>query len=444
MIYYLVEDKFAYFPVNKLILQMHKQLNRKDIENIISTEKCLLEEYDSELIRKPDDKFTFETLYPYNLGIIPTNECNLRCCYCYSETGEKPRKRLTEKQVENYINLLIRNAIIHSKVKKEPVEAKLVITGGGEPTFQWELFQFIVEFFSSQCALHNLKKKIVLVTNGIMNAAHVEYVINNIDQINLSADGFPEIQDVQRPTVSGEGSFKYLERFIRICERNKKIISVRATVLADNFLKMTEICKFFFANYSNISTIHFEPLFYVGRGKRLDDNHYQNLMQFLNLYIDAYCYVHKHFPGRNLYNSSFHYQLKEYFCSASIGLNPWLHMDGNILPCTDYINEPEFSIGKVTEQGISINRSNKKLIRNLNQCKQCFAFYHCGGGCPHNIEKDENGKNLSPISEAYCKMITEYWKRAIKSVGEGKAFCDIESDMVLENDLFKAYRVINK
>ena len=124
-------------------------------------------------------------------------------------------------------------------------------------------------------------------------------------------------------------------------------------------------------------------------------------------------------------NSSFSYQLQEYFCSASLGLNPWLHMDGNILPCTDHVNEPELVVAKVNEDGISINHSFQKMIYNLDKCTECFAYYHCGGGCPHNIEKDAAGNNLNPRAEAYCRMVADYWKRAIISIGQGKAFCDL-------------------
>lgn len=442
---YIIDRKYVYLPLHKLVICFNHTVGDNEVEDILNSKWARgLEKHDSELLRRPDKGCTFESLHPYNMGILPTNECNLRCRYCYSETGEKPKQNLSESQIRHFINLLVKNAVLHSKVQKRRVESKLVISGGGEPTFQWEVFKFIIEYFSSICSKHNVDKKIVLITNGIMSSANADYVIENIDQINLSADGFPDIQNVQRPLVNGKGSFLYVDRFIRKCEEYGKELLVRATVLRDNFDNMSEICKYFFNNYSNITTLHFEPLYYVGRGGRLGDGHYKMLTQFLDSYIKAYQYVNSQHPEKHLHNSAFSYQLQEYFCSASLGLNPWLHMDGNILPCTDHLEGSEMVVAKVNEDGISVNHSFQKMIYNLNKCKECFAYYHCGGGCPHNIEKDAAGNNLNSKSAAYCRMVADYWKRAIISIGQGKVFCDLRPVRLMSEDyenIFQAYKI---
>ena len=442
---YIIDGKYVYLPLHKLVMCFNQITLDDEVENILSSEWAGgLEKYDSKLIRKPNSNCTFESLHPYNMGILPTNECNLRCSYCYSETGEKPKQNLSESQIRHFINLLVKNAVLHSKVQNRRVESKLVISGGGEPTFQWDNFKYIVEYFSSTCSKHNVDRKIVLITNGVMSSTNADYVIENIDQINLSADGFPDIQNVQRPSVNGKGSFPYVDRFIRKCEERGKELLVRATVLYENFEKMSEICQYFFDHYTNITTLHFEPLFYVGRGGRLGNDHYKMLTQFLDSYIKAYQYVSSQHSDKHLHNSSFSYQLQEYFCSASLGLNPWLHMDGNILPCTDHVSEPELVVAKVNEDGISINHSFQKMIYNLDKCTECFAYYHCGGGCPHNIEKDAAGNNLNPRAEAYCRMVADYWKRAIISIGQGKAFCDLRPVRIPAQEyenIFHAYRM---
>ena len=442
---YVLDRKYLYLPLHKLVVCFKQTVDNKIVEDVLNSEWAnSLEKFDSELLREPDKRCTFESSRPYNMGILPTNECNLRCRYCYSETGERPKQNLSKSHVRIFINLLVKNAILHSKAQKRRVESKLVISGGGEPTFQWGLFKYIVEYFTSICNEHNISRKIVLVTNGVMSGSNTDYVIKNIDQINLSADGFPDIQNAQRPLVNGSGSFEYIDKFIHRCEESGKELLVRSTVLHDNFENMQEICKYYFNNYSNITTLHFEPLFYVGRGNRLGDGHYKMLNQFLDSYIMAYQYVNSRHPGKHLYNSAFSYQLQEYFCSASLGLNPWLHMDGNILPCTDHVDGADMVIAKVTEDGIRINRSFQRMIYNLNKCRECFAFYHCGGGCPHNIEKDPEGNNLNPKSEAYCKMVAEYWKRAIISIGQGNVFCDLRPVHIpakgYEN-IFSAYKI---
>lgn len=442
---YIIDGQYVYLPLHKLVISFNQAVEEHEIDNVLSSKWAEgLEKYDNELLRKPSGDCSFERLHPYNMGILPTNECNLRCKYCYSETGEKPKQSLSKAQIRHFIHLMVKNAVLHSKIQKKRIQSKLVISGGGEPTFHWENFEYIVEYFSSECSKYNIDKKIVLITNGVMSSLNADYVIKNIDQINLSVDGFPDIQNIQRPLVNGNGSFPYVDRFIRQCEKYDKELLVRATVLQENFENMSEICRYFFDSYTNITTLHFEPLFYVGRGSRLGENHYKMLSCFLDSYIRAYQYVNRQYPNKRLYNSSFAYNLQEYFCSASLGLNPWLHMDGKILPCTDHVEGEDMVVAKISEDGIDINRSFKRMIYTLDKCVECFAYYHCGGGCPHNIEKDEVGNNLNPRSEAYCDMIAEYWKKAIISIGKGEMFCDLRPVRISAEgyeNVFSAYKI---
>ena len=243
---YILDGRYVYLPLHKIVMCFNQIINNDELKRILNSEwSKKLKRYDNILLRKPDNNFSFETIHPYNMGILPTNECNLRCRYCYSETGEKPKQNLSKPQINHFINLMVKNAVLHSIIQNKRAESKLVISGGGEPTFKWEIFKYIVEYFTYMCNKHNVEKKIVLITNGIMSESKINYITKNIDQINLSADGYPCIQNTQRPTVNGKESFSCVDRFIKKCQSNGKELLVRVTVLNENFENLKDICNFF-------------------------------------------------------------------------------------------------------------------------------------------------------------------------------------------------------
>lgn len=392
-----------------------------------------------------------EKLHPYCMGIMLTNDCNLACKYCFSEAGDKEAILLSKQKIDTIISEVVRNAQVHTALSKRglsnagtSIDVELTISGGGKPTFYWEQFKYTVESFKEKCAKNGLKSSILLVTNGIQQDEHARFIIENCERINVSFDGTPELQNSQRPMRNGRESFRFVDRFIRNCEKYGKRILVRSTIMADCMHKIGEIVDYVFGNYSNVSVVHIEPMMPFGRAERLDHIIGENISkEFVAEYIKQSDRVTCMYPGRELFCTLFDYELKDYFCSAAVGAHPWVHPNGLLYPCKDEL-DAKHCIG-VVENNIRFNSSFEPLSTNLDKCRKCFAFYHCAGGCPRNIPKDVYGNCATEEAKFNCSAVQWYWKHilsdASKGIAHGRFVVEEIGDFPMRN-LFRCVRII--
>ncbi len=430
MKYFILKENIVYFPTKKLIVQFK---NVEDIEQSIkrvlkSREWDLIYNCENELLKVPQN-INFQDIHSYSIGIIPTSECNLRCIYCYSESGTCVKEELTKTQMDKIVSYLIKNAIMHKLAGNSDVKLQVSFCGGGEPTFNWQLFKYGVESIKERCCQNRISSEIVLTTNGMLNLEQVDYISQNINFINVSMDGPMFIQNHQRPNIVGKGSFCQVNNAIHRFENNNKKINVRVTVMPSNFDNINEIIDFFFGEYKNIEMIHIEPMYIVGRGR---DISYDNdaIMRFMEKYISAYEYVETKYPDKKIYNSSFTYKYQEYSCSAAIGLSPWIHMNGNIMPCTENINQEAYIIGNFSDTNVIFKDEYKMLWSKPEKCEECFAYYHCGGDCPRNTIYNERDEIQIKHTDMLCNMIKEFWYKVFESLLNNKRICGMDAEYI--------------
>lgn len=110
--------------------------------------------------------------------------CNLRCEYCYRESGEPKPNEMTFEEILN---------IVHQA--KDLGARSIVIIGGGEPTI-YPHFQKLVE------TIHGLNMIPVIITNGQnMTPQQAEFLNANNASILLKLDSMrKEIQDTMAGT----------------------------------------------------------------------------------------------------------------------------------------------------------------------------------------------------------------------------------------------------
>jgi uncharacterized protein len=80
--------------------------------------------------------------------------------------------------------------------------------GAGEPTLEFELMKKIKEYAHSQAGD---KLKVELQTNGFFSKKIAQWIVENINNLWISADGPPEVQDSQRPTQGGKPTSEVVE-----------------------------------------------------------------------------------------------------------------------------------------------------------------------------------------------------------------------------------------
>src|SRR5690554_2362174 len=205
MEYFKVNDNLYYLPLERLIVNLDsfsKELNLDTLFNKLKSNK-----------RVPQNKgkyFKMDKIFPTTVGLLLTNKCQLKCSYCYYESGSGDNTTLNKEQINVIIQYIVRNAKMKSLVFKKQFSSLLILTGGGEPTADFNIFKYCVNTYKKVCNKYNIEGKIHLVTNGFLDEKKINFIINKIDSLNISFDVLPHLQDKQRPLSNGKGSFSII------------------------------------------------------------------------------------------------------------------------------------------------------------------------------------------------------------------------------------------
>lgn len=144
-----------------------------------------------------------------------TNQCNLRCDYCYEH--HKGSESMTLETGKRIVDLLIRmweedkpNSFISKKTKTVILDFI-----GGEPLLEAPLISDICDYFFRQCAIKNCTLvngvRISISTNGQNYfEPQVQAFIKKFApflSLNVSIDGHKSLHDAHRVDINGNGSF---------------------------------------------------------------------------------------------------------------------------------------------------------------------------------------------------------------------------------------------
>ena len=145
--------------------------------------------------------------------LILTENCNLRCKYCFDDYFEKRENKkncndtvMGLSMINDINNFIIETHDIHSN----KIEVSFF---GGEPTMNWK---FIESFVSR--AKRDLKKLPIsyhINTNlTLINSSKIDFLVNNNFSVVVSLDGKKNSHDANRIKVDGSGSWDETIEFL--------------------------------------------------------------------------------------------------------------------------------------------------------------------------------------------------------------------------------------
>ncbi len=137
------------------------------------------------------------------LEILVTNECNLRCRYCYAHGGTYGKKveSMSPKTARTYLQ-----SLLIGRYKS----VSSVMFFGGEPTLCPDTIQAVCEFFKNNVNDHVFDKMpdFVMVSNGTLIDENMAQIIHRYDiGVTVSIDGPQEINDLNRIDMRGKGAY---------------------------------------------------------------------------------------------------------------------------------------------------------------------------------------------------------------------------------------------
>ena len=311
--------------------------------------------------------------------LLVTNQCQLRCQYCYAAAGEPSPRQLTSGTARAAIDYVYQVATARGKPHFE-----VSFHGGGEPTLAWKVIQEATAYARQK----PLPAKITLTSNGIWSKAKREWIFENIDGLTLSMDGRPEVQDRRRPFASGRGSSEQVMRSVAELDRRSFPYGIRMTSMAP-WSELPEDVRFLCEN-TKCRSIQVEPTFNTSRGGHGEAGD-EEILAFGDAYLEAWEIARQ--AGRRFYYSGARAGIRTAtFCSAPFQALI-TDVSGALVTCYEVTgpSHPLYElsqIGQVDESKQQVNvdhaaRSNLlDLIRARREaCQDCFCYYTCAGDC---------------------------------------------------------------
>ena len=335
------------------------------------------------------------------LSIAITEDCNLRCTYCYASAGESHRHgTMSCDMIDALLSAYFaetKTMIAGQSFKTNHIEIRMM--GGGEPTRQFEKLQFLVRRANEMAAKQSLVCRYSLATNGAYGDNVREFLVKNVQNISLSFDGPAHIQNMHRPIANGKDSFPMVFGTAQYFFAKKAPFALRATVSDYSLKYLQEVVDFFATHFPRVS-ISLEPLVPVGRATRNKIVGPPDKKLFADELVKLLQYASERTIQIVNTSSSEYDILRPVFCSSVAVPNWTVMVNGNIF-CCERDNAPDdFRLGKFDfdKQRFALDPQKIERIRKMNvfnyeECLECFCKYHCAGDCPDRRLSDKSDCN---------------------------------------------------
>ena len=191
---------------------------------------------------------------PATAVLLLTNQCNLRCSYCYADAGTRPRRELDLTHAIQAIDYVFAQAI-----DQQTGMFRVDFHGGGEPTAAWSLLR--------ACTAHARAKplpaRISLTYNAGRRPSATGSLPISTKPLSISVDGRPAIQNRNRPLPNGGGSADCVRQSPR-AGRDGRHYGVRITATAPWEALDEDVA--YLCRHEGCHTIQVEPSFNTVRG----------------------------------------------------------------------------------------------------------------------------------------------------------------------------------
>lgn len=334
------------------------------------------------------------------------HDCNLRCKYCFASTGDfgTGRKIMPFEVAKKAIDF-----VIERSGKRRNIEVDFF---GGEPLMAWDTVKQTIDYARSIEEEHGKKFRFTITTNGLLlDDEKIDYINANMDNVVLSLDGRPSVNDEMRKTVSGAGSYDIIvPKFQKLVEKRDPKLDyyARGTFTGKNLDFAEDVLHIADAGFDRLSV---EPVAAEdGCGYELTEADLDKIYAEYDRLTDIMEARRK--EGKPFHFFHFMVDLNQGPCVVKrlrgcgagyeyVAVTP----EGDIYPCHQFVGNEEFKQGSVLDGSFDMEIARKFASMNIytrEKCGDCWAKFYCSGGCSaanHNFSHD-----LNVPYEMGCKM----------------------------------------
>ncbi len=358
------------------------------------------------------------TTSPHTAVLLMTNGCNLRCTYCYANAGVESANSMPLDVGKRLIGQAASNAM-----RDKTGKFKVVFHGGGEPTTHWHTLTALVEHARAL----PIDAHLSMASNGVINSRRLKFIIDHFDELSISIDGLEDVQNQQRPTAGGSGSFAAVLKTLRALDAAKFRYGLRITVTPEYFNTLPDAVEFLIENTEAVG-IQIEPAYTSSRGvhgagtEESGQAFSKSFIEALEIGISKGRFVY--------YSGATPWQITDRFCRAATDALVGTP-EGDLVGCFEVHDRnhaliDSYRLGQVASVSSAEAvqeplAHDEKLARAFEQkekkrkasCEDCFCFYHCAGDCSilrpdgSNTMSARCNANRTVTSEILTRMIAE-------------------------------------
>lgn len=326
----------------------------------------------------------------FKIRVNITSDCNLSCVYCSVNASKINKLNMNKNQLINYIDLLTNYAENNNYTQIE------VTFSGGEPTIELNNIISTLNFLKDKYFNRYKFISIKILTNGLWDKFEFSKILKDVTGIQISWDGY----FLKNPRYSNEAMSEKVLENIEFLVKEKVNFSVLTVVSYYNYLFLDKVVDHLYEKFG-IDNIFLSLQDNVGRATKIKSDIDYSVLE--NKYLKLWKTYRKRGIDINMTGTNIH-AVSVFPCYVPMP-NYSIDSHGRISSCTisfnyNDANSQEFIFGSISETEINISQKAIKKLRkfnvlNLNKCKNCFAKWHCRGGCPY-----------SPVySNERCEMI---------------------------------------
>ncbi len=403
-----LDHKYAFNEISEAI----EELNELKSKGLLFSEDTYYNQYIFQ--KKPVVKA---------LCLHVAHDCNMNCKYCFGTQGsfEGIRELMSFETGAAAIDFLMNNS-----GNRKNLEIDFF---GGEPLMNFEIVKRIVSYGRKVEKKLNKRIRFTITTNGILlDDEKTDYINEHMENVILSIDGRPEVNDKMRRTWNGGGTYNLIidnyKKFVK--KRKDRLYYVRGTFTKENLDFSQDVIHLINEGFKSVSV---EPVVVK------ENEEYAILPGHLEKIVNEYEKLSDYLIENAKHNSSidfFHFNIdldqgpcvikRISGCGAGteyMAVAP----NGDLYPCHQFVGNTDFKIGSVYDeyyQNHLYHTFNDAHIYNKEKCSSCWAKFYCSGGC-HANAYHINGDITQPY-ETGCEME----KKRIECAIGIKAVLDLE------------------
>ena len=337
-----------------------------------------------------------------NITIQITNQCNLRCSYCYEHNKSCGSMNINtaKKIIDTILDMYDADTDFIGKHSKGLVLDFI----GGEPLLEAKLIENICDYYFDECLRRNIPlapfTRFSFATNGLLwfteDAQHLFKKYHDFISLTVSIDGIQELHDKYRIDQYGKGSFEkayiaYLDGRDKYGWNNSKMTFTPGSVhyMYDSIKMMIEngcndiLCNFAYEpkyTIQDAKNIYFEL-------KKVSDymiqNKYNNYISILDEYIGNFDNTIDNYCGGTGKMIAFSSDGKAYPCIRYMPISIGNKKSSKICigDCFNGIYKTNDQL-KIKKELDSITRKSQ----STKECMECPVSTGCGWCSGYNYE----------------------------------------------------------